>query len=435
MGNMKAHNRKNRIWFSIILSALVLLLGTVITGGILMLRFDRSIRTEVSIEAGEALPGVSAFLESENSSVRVESGLDSIDTKVPGVYPVELAWGPFHKTTYLTVRDTVPPTGEVQDLLSETGVEHPVTDFVVNAEDITSVVPHFVKTPDYQTEGVQEIEIFLEDAGGNRTYLTAELTLYDPAYEPKIRGLRNQTVFVGESIAYRPGVTIEDPMDPEAQLSIDNSKVNLEVPGSYPVVYTANDKYGRTGSETVYVKVEELPENYADRQLLDELCTELLSELITDGMTDIEKTFAIFRWVRRNVPWNGTRTIRDEVAEALEGLQGHSGDCFTHMITCKALLDKAGIENIQIQRYPGPGKHFWLMVHIDGEWYHLDPSPIYMHQHVGFLETDGELEMFSAAIRPNYYAYDHSAYPETPLTSPAKATYKNGDYYLKLEEQ
>ena len=431
---MKTGKKKNRILFTVILSLLALLLGGLITGGILMLRFDGNVRSQVTIETGGSLPGLSDFLEEDSSLARLETDLGTIDTQRPGVYPVEIGWGPFTKTATLAVRDTVAPTGEARNIDGKTGEIRTAEDFIVWSEDVTEVTPHFVATPDFEKEGTREVELFLEDEGGNRTYLSAEMTLYDPDIRPKLCGLEDKTIYTGESVAYRPGVTVEDVMDPDVQFTIDNSRVNLDQPGDYTVIYTATDRYGRTGSDTIQVHVVEPPENYADMLQVEALADQVLSELLYDGMTDIEKAFAIYVWVRKNVPWNGARTVRDEVEEALEGLQGHSGDCYTHMVTCKKLLDKAGIENIQIERWPGPGKHYWLMVKIDGEWYHMDPSPIYTHKHIGFLETDIEVERFSLTVRPNYYAFDHDKYPATPLQSPARATYKNGNYRLEYTE-
>ena len=431
---MRNGRKKNRILFTVVLSLLALLLGTVITGGILMLRFDGNIRSMVTMEAGSALPELEDFLETESSITEMKTDLSGIDTTVPGVYPVELTWGPFTKTSSLAIQDTVAPTGRTRNIDGTTGVPHTAAEFIEEMEDVTEVAPHFVVTPDFDSEGTREVELFLEDAAGNRTYLTAEMTLYNPEILPEIKGLEDKTIYAGESITYRPGVTVEDFMDPEVSFSIDNSRVDLDQPGDYTVTYTATDKYGRTASADIRVHVKEKPENYADMVQVEELADQVLSELIYDGMPELEKAFAIYVWVREHVPWNGARTVRDEVEETLEGLLGHSGDCYTHMVTCKKLLDKAGIENVTIERWPGPGKHYWLMVNIGGEWFHMDPSPIYMHKHIGFLETDGELEFFSQSIRPNYYAYDHRKYPETPLRSPAKAVFKNGAYHLEYQE-
>ena len=169
---------------------------------------------------------------------------------------------------------------------------------------------------------------------------------------------------------------------------------------------------------------------------LNQLADEVLAKEVTPDMDEIEKIFAVFRWVRRNVPWVGARTERDPIGQTLRGLEGHGGDCYTHAITCKTLLDKLGVENIMMKRYPGPGVHYWLMVKVGEFWYHLDPSPIYMDRLICFLCTDQDVATFSETVRPSYYAYEYGTYPYTPDTSPAKVVRKNGDYELiRLDQE
>ena len=432
---MDRTQRKKRIRLVILFSLLAILMGAVVTGGILMSRFYQNIRPAVTIEAGrKTLPTVVDFEEEPWGYISMETDLSDVDLSTTGAYPVTLALGPLTKESTLIVQDTVPPVGEVRDLTLTVGEEIRPEDFIVSMSDVTELSVFFEKALNLTDEGTQEVSVALEDEGGNRTILTASLTLYDPEKKPVIRGTKNRIIYTGESIAYRTDVTVEDVMDPDVQLMIDNSNVDLDRPGIYTVVYSATDKYDRTGEASILVTVQERPENYGDRLALQERTEEILSELIYDGMTDIEKAFEIYVWVRKNIPWNNTRTPRDDVEEALAGMNGESGDCYTHAITCKKLLDAAGVENIMMERKPGPGQHYWLMVRINDDWYHMDPSPIYTSEHICFLGTDGEVEEFSNTVRQGYYNYDHSRYPSTPLVSPAKVTIRRGVYRLELTE-
>ena len=427
--------KKKRIWLILLIVFFVLLAGAVSAFIYFYKRFKGNVKIVVTVEAGDPLPEKADFLARDWELIELTTDMGKISNTVPGVHIVELKWLWFTSESTLVIKDTVPPEGETKDITCETGTQLSAEDFLTRAEDLTGVKAYFLQNPIVDTEGVKKVEIYLEDGGGNRTLLTAELTLYNPKKGPQIKGTENKEVYAGESVTYRPGVTVSDEMDPSPELTIDSSAVDLDTPGVYPVTYTAKDKFGRIARNTIYVNVLELPENYYDMILGQQLVEEKVQELIHDGMTDIEKCFAIYRWVRLNIPWNNARTERDEVGQVLAGMQGHPGDCYTHAITCKALLDEAGIENIMIERDPGPGKHYWLMVKVDGDWYHMDPSPVYTHVHICFLQTDEQVASFSTAYRPHYYIHDYSKYPATPYTSPVVVKYKNGDYILEYVDE
>ena len=432
---MDQKQKAKRIRLVILASVLVILVGAVVTGGILMSRFYQNVRPTVTVEAGrKTLPTVVDFEEEPWGYISMETDLSDVDLSKTGAYPVTLSFGPLTKESTLIVQDTTAPEGTVQDLTRAIGEELAPEDFITSMSDVTGISVFFSQAVNLSEEGTREVKVALEDEGGNRTVLTANLTLYDPEITPVIRGIQNKNIYVGESIAYRTGVTVEDELDPEAPLVIDNSKVNLDRPGVYTVVYSSTDKYGRTGESTALVTVRERPENYGDMVALQERTEELLSELISEDMTDIGKAFAIYVWVRKNIPWNNTRTPRDDVEEALAGMNGEPGDCYTHAITCKKLLDAVGIENILMERKPGPGQHYWLMVRINDNWYHMDPSPIYASEHICFLETDYEIQDFAFRVRPGYYNYDTSRYPSTPMVSPAKVVLRRGEFKLELNE-
>ena len=432
----KKNTSNNRIRLILTVALLVILIGGVVTGGILMSRFNQNILPAVKVEAGrKTLPTVLDFEEEPMGFVALETDLSNVDLTHTGAYPVTLSYGPLTKESTLIVQDTVAPVGETRDLVRAIGERISPEDFIVSMSDVTEISVFFQQAVRLSVEGTQEVTLVLEDAGGNRTLLTPTLTLYDPEKKPVIHGAENRNIFVGESIAYRTGVTVEDEMDPEVSLVIDNSRVNLDRPGVYPVIYSATDKYDRTGETSVIVTVKERPENYGDMKALEARTEELLSELISEDMSDIGKAFAIYVWVRRNIPWNNSRTPRDDVEEALAGMNGESGDCYTHAITCKKLLDAAGIENILMERKPGPGQHYWLMVRINDNWYHMDPSPVYTSVHIGFLETDYEIQEFARNVRPGYYNYDTTRYPMTPDSSPAKVKLRHGEYKLELSEE
>ena len=166
--------------------------------------------------------------------------------------------------------------------------------------------------------------------------------------------------------------------------------------------------------------------------LLEKQVDEKLAELLKPGMSEIEKLFAIFRYVRLVSPWNRGRTEHDAVDQALKAMAGNPGDCFTHAALYQAMLERAGFLCTLVEKDNETGMHFWLMVCIDGNWYHSDPSPIYVRGFVTFLSTDAQLKDNVDKYRPHLYDLGYSALPATPLTSPAEVVFNDGDYYLTI---
>ncbi len=260
---------------------------------------------------------------------------------------------------------------------------------------------------------------------------TSEDTTTEDTTAPVISGAKDLTVTKGDTISYKSGVTVTDDTDPKPALSIDNSAVNLDTPGTYEVTYTAKDAAGNVSTVTIKVTVKEKETVSTDKQELYDKADAVLAEIITDDMDEIHKCYAIWHWVRTHVPWYAGSVESDPVDQALKGLAGNPGDCYTDAVTYQVLLDRAGFETVFMQRSPGIGFHYWVMVKIGDNWYHSDPAPIYKDQFVCFLGTDAQLKWFSEEMRPNYYTHDTEGIPTTPDEPGAIVTYKDKIYTLE----
>ena len=250
---------------------------------------------------------------------------------------------------------------------------------------------------------------------------------------PEITGTKDITITEGDPISYKSGVTVTDDTDPDPKLSIDNSAVKLDTPGTYEVIYKAEDASGNVSTVTIKVTIEEKTPEDADTAKLHEQADAVLAEIVTDDMDQIHKCYAIWHWVRTHVPWYGGSVDNDPVDQALKGLAGNPGDCYTDTVTYQVLLERAGFETVFMQRSPGIGYHYWVMVKIGDNWYHSDPAPIYKDQFVCFLGTDAQLKWFSEEMRPNYYTHDTEGIPTTPDEPGATVTYKDKVYTLVEE--
>ncbi len=422
--------KKRRIILLLAVFAVVLIGGL---GGYMVYRFYSNIRPKLTMETGSEPPAEDRFYYESGVVGSVSTDLGQLDMTKPGETEIEFSWLFFHSSSTLVLIDTTAPLGEVKALTLPVGSEPKAEDFVGSVTDLSDVSIRYSYDPDFTIYGEQPVSIVLEDANGNKTLLRSVLTLYDENKKPEIKGTANLNVYVGETIAYREGISVEADLDDNPKLEIDSSAVNLDVPGLYDVIYTATDSLGRSSSVTVKVRVEEKPEDFENLEMLHEMADDTLSLILTPEMTEIEKALAIFRWVRMAVPWVRTGSHDSEVNQAISGLEGNSGDCFTHAVVCKELLERAGFVIDMIEKKNETGTHYWVMINIDGNWYHMDPSPIYIKQYCAFLSTTEDLMNYAKRYRPHLYDYIQEDHPVSATVSPASAVFKDKDYYLTVD--
>jgi hypothetical protein len=68
--------------------------------------------------------------------------------------------------------------------------------------------------------------------------------------------------------------------------------------------------------------------------------------------SDVETARAIFNWVHKNVHYVYSSSRLSGKRAAYEGLAKHKGNCRVIAYTCQILLNKAGIPNMIVTRYP-----------------------------------------------------------------------------------
>ncbi|NLW73691.1 MAG: DUF5011 domain-containing protein [Clostridiales bacterium] len=237
---------------------------------------------------------------------------------------------------------------------------------------------------------------------------------------PEILGARDMTVYIGEPVSYRKNIRVVDNVDSseEINLKIDSSKVNLAEVGKYAVTYTATDRAGNSNSVTIFVTVIE-PE--IPLETLNAALDGIIKNIIRPGMSKEEKCRAVCAYVKGHIAYSGTseKANGDWRSEAYRALfVSGSGDCYSYFAASKALLERLGIENLDIQRTPElvPETHYWSLVNIaeEGEearWYHYDSTRITPEYDLGgCLMTERQIEAYNH-VREYFYAYDKSAYP------------------------
>lgn len=152
------------------------------------------------------------------------------------------------------------------------------------------------------------------------------------------------------------------------------------------------------------------PEKTEAEIQLDQMADQVLAGIVNDSMSQRDKAAAIYKWVKGNIRYVNHSEKDDWVKSATDGLRRKSGDCFTYYSVSHELLNRIGLENIQITRLDG--HHFWNLVNLDGSWYHFDTTPRTAGGEFCLL-TDAQLEAYSSAHRGTH-RFDRSLYPATP---------------------
>jgi hypothetical protein len=195
--------------------------------------------------------------------------------------------------------------------------------------------------------------------------------------------------YVGESPTYKKYVVVNDDKDEEPQIAINSSKVDINKPGSYTVLYQAKDSSGNKSDVfklTYVVKSKE----YSEDKLMSMISEKVIEIGITDGMSKQRKVEKIFNYVHNlfryaddsNIPnIDRSKWKTDWVEEAIRTINDETGDCYSYYSLSKAFFEYYDIENIGIMRSPNSsleGTHYWSIVNI-GEngadrWYYYDAT-------------------------------------------------------------
>ena len=309
--------------------------------------------------------------------------------------------------------DTTPPQGTAKDQVTWWDEEElKPEEFIEFMEDDTEITVSFQTVPDMTLfEKEQEVAVVLTDEGGNETVLTSKLILMHDGEPPTMTGVFNLTVFMGDTILYRKGVEVTDNHDENPKLTIDSSQVNRNKEGTYHVTYRAEDKAGNVTEETIFVTVME--KVAVTQDMVDELADKILAEIITEGMTDRDKAYAIYLWTKRNIAYTGHTDPSDIVAGAYQGLRYRAGDCFTFCAVAHMLYTRAGFQAMKVERTAGYLHHYWNYVNYGEGWYHCDSNLYRADGYEAFMKTTEELITYTtnAMSRPDYYVYDESLYP------------------------
>lgn len=372
---------------------------------------------ELTLEAGSQLKPELFWKEgSPDGTVSFITDVSGVDMTRSGAYELELSVDGKHYTAKLYVKDRTAPTAQAVDGVTEVGVVPAPETLVTDIQDVGTVTVSYQQEPDVSKGGEVTAQVLLTDASGNTAVVPVKLTVIADEIPPVIEGAVDLEFYVGDPIAYKANITVTDDQTENPKLVVDNSQVDTAAAGTYPVTYTATDDAGNSTSVTVNLTLVDKPEGYVEPDVVYALAQDVLDQITTEDMTDMEVAFAIYKWVSTNIAYTGSSDKSSWTGGAYQAFTQRSGDCFNYFAAAKALYDVAGIDNIDVVKSDtSHSSHYWSLINLGYGWYHVDCTP---RSHVGyfFMNTDAELEAYSVQNR-NSHIFDGSLYPERATES------------------
>ena len=378
------------------------------------------INTVIKLECGKPL--TEDMLMNADPAIPdiVSTNLDvsKIDTSVPQKVSYYFYFWRDKIPCTIYIMDTIPPSGEgIPQKLFSTDPIPKAEDVIFNTYDLNEYSIEYAYLPDMSMGGHFDVKVIVRDSSGNETDIFVPFDVTHDTVAPVITGAEDKEAFIGDTISYRDGVTVSDDIDPIPVFTIDSSQVNLKAEGTYPVTYTATDFTGNTTTVTVNITLKIKPDGYVDPEVVYEKAREVLDQITTPDMTDLEKALQITYWCRWQIHYGNRSVSTSWTAAAYQGLTQRTGRCYTYAMSARALFDVAGIENMIVKREKyGRSAHYWNYIKIDGQWYHCDSTPRHSYSSYIFCYTTKELQDFRVNNYNGYY-FTVDNYPKSAKDS------------------
>ena len=241
--------KKKAINILILCSIMLLLIIVALT---ILRLYDRSqlkslLNDNIVIEYGNGISIEDILKQKDAVNISTSPPLDSL--KNVGNYIVKVKLNEEVFDINIEIKDSTPPTLEVQDVTRYTDEEVPdVNAFVTVSSDLSvyEILPIELET----TVGEHEVEIVAQDIHGNVTKKTAKFTLKEDKDSPVFTGLKDITVYVGTHPDLHSGVSAVDARFGDMEYLVDDSKVSYNTPGKYTITYSSQDPVGNVVTAT-----------------------------------------------------------------------------------------------------------------------------------------------------------------------------------------
>jgi hypothetical protein len=278
----------------------------------------------------------------------------------------------------------------------------------------------FSTVPDFFALGERQVDLLVRDERGNTAELIAAYTVIADVTPPMLSGVRPLSFVVGDGAVLRQGVSAVDDCFGRVTLSVDASLLDMGRAGVYPVTYRAVDAVGNATQQMATVRIYDAP---FDETAFETACSGILDQILPVAADREQICRSVYEYVQKTLSYFPVSDHSDANRAAMTALETGRGDCFSYFALANALLERAGVPCLAIERIHEVGEetHFWLMVDLDEtgkapRWYHFDPTELNLAygEHNGCLFTDAQLDAYNA-VRPGFYAYDRAAYPASEI--------------------
>ena len=364
----------------------------------------------VAVIMGQQAPDIRAFVADEHIAAEfVGTTPEQVPQDQCGDVQLTVRCAGRDYTVVYAVEERIPPEATAQRVETQTGILPDPASLVTDIRDHSAVTVTYQQEPNLTVVGSVNVTLLLTDAYGNTATVESVIDVIPRADAPHFQGVEDLYIQLGNTVAYRTGVTAVDSEDGEVMFTVDAAQVDLSKEGTYTVYYSATDSDGNTTIVPRMLTVET-----ADRAAVEAYARAALDKIITDNMTRDQKIFAVYRYTKSSVLYVGSSDKTSILHAAYEGFTKGQGDCYTYYAMNVMLLDMLGLENLEVTRVGGTSRHWWNLVQYeDGKWYHVDSCPhaVKVGDIAHWKMTDTDLETYTAdptvaARRPNFYVYD-----------------------------
>lgn len=341
--------------------------------------------------------------------IDVTNNSDGIDISKAGVQ--ELVFTAVDETGNMTEEKSslyvLPKSGKTIEKMLESGKYPSATDFI---EQSDLYVDDFEISFDEEntqklTLGKHTINIvFSKDE--EKYIVEAKLNVRRTSDEIVLTGVKNLTYLTGKSISYKSGVSATDKYGTSLSVSVDTSNVKSSTAGTYDIVYSAKDSYGKSVSKTATITITELTQTYINSML-----DSTLAKIGISGKSTSQKSLAIYNWIKSNVGYSSSGSHSSDLQLIYNALTGVPGDCYTYGAITYALYERAGISVVKMARVSGSrSNHRWVAVNLGSGWYHVDACPTSGGYNT-YMFTDTKAKEYTADTdkrfnyNSNYYVY------------------------------
>ncbi len=134
----------------------------------LKIYFSSLVYSEVTTEAGVQV-SCDDFVTKKKANITFTDRYVLPNPNAPGEYPIEIKHWIFRSTSTLIIKDSIAPTAITHDVDLFKGSTCGPDVFVTSTTDATPVSIRFVKAPDFNQVGYQDVVIRISDSTGNYT--------------------------------------------------------------------------------------------------------------------------------------------------------------------------------------------------------------------------------------------------------------------------